>query len=132
MAAPHAVARYGAFHLPFHHQTSRRTALGCGETRRWNCLLVLPYRSLRRTPLKREDSIIYVVDDDARVREALEAFLRSSRRKVKTFASATHQARIRTWGALAGSSSLRIAWSCSSAISSRFRAFTCLGFKHLS
>jgi FixJ family two-component response regulator len=39
--------------------------------------------------VKREESIIYVVDDDARVREALEALLRSSNRKVKTFASAT-------------------------------------------
>jgi FixJ family two-component response regulator len=39
--------------------------------------------------VKGEESIIYVVDDDARVREALEALLRSSNRKVKTFASAT-------------------------------------------
>jgi FixJ family two-component response regulator len=39
--------------------------------------------------MKREESIIYVVDDDARVREAMEALLRSSNRKVKTFASAT-------------------------------------------
>lgn len=39
--------------------------------------------------MTREGSIIYVVDDDARVREAMEALLRSSNRKVKTFASAT-------------------------------------------
>jgi FixJ family two-component response regulator len=39
--------------------------------------------------MKREESIIYVVDDDARVREAMEALLRSSNRKVRTFASAT-------------------------------------------
>jgi FixJ family two-component response regulator len=38
--------------------------------------------------MKHEESIVYVVDDDARVREALEALLRSSNRKVKTFASA--------------------------------------------
>lgn len=38
--------------------------------------------------MKREESIVYVVDDDARVRQALEALLRSSNRKVKTFASA--------------------------------------------
>ena len=39
--------------------------------------------------MQREESIIYVVDDDARVREAMEALLRSSDRKVKTFVSAT-------------------------------------------
>ena len=35
-----------------------------------------------------ESPIVYVVDDDARVRAALEALLRSSNRQVKTFASA--------------------------------------------
>jgi FixJ family two-component response regulator len=38
--------------------------------------------------MNRKFSIVYVVDDDARVREALEALLRSSNRQVKTFASA--------------------------------------------
>jgi FixJ family two-component response regulator len=38
--------------------------------------------------MNRKFSIVYVVDDDARVREALEALLRSSNREVKTFASA--------------------------------------------
>jgi FixJ family two-component response regulator len=38
--------------------------------------------------MKREESIVYVVDDDARVRQAMEALLRSSNRKVKTFTSA--------------------------------------------
>jgi FixJ family two-component response regulator len=38
--------------------------------------------------MNRKSSIVYVVDDDARVREALEALLRSSNRQVKTFASA--------------------------------------------
>ena len=36
-----------------------------------------------------EHSIVYVVDDDKRVREALEALLRSSDRRVKTFANAS-------------------------------------------
>jgi FixJ family two-component response regulator len=35
-----------------------------------------------------EHSIVYVVDDDKRVREALDALLRSSNRRVRTFASA--------------------------------------------
>jgi FixJ family two-component response regulator len=35
-----------------------------------------------------EHSIVYVVDDDKRVREALDALLRSSNRSVRTFASA--------------------------------------------
>jgi FixJ family two-component response regulator len=38
--------------------------------------------------MTRKFSIVYVVDDDPRVREALEALLRSSNREVKTFASA--------------------------------------------
>jgi FixJ family two-component response regulator len=38
--------------------------------------------------MNRKFSIVYVVDDDARVREAMEALLRSSNRQVKTFASA--------------------------------------------
>ena len=35
-----------------------------------------------------ENSIVYVVDDDKRVREALEALLRSAGRTVRTFGSA--------------------------------------------
>jgi FixJ family two-component response regulator len=35
-----------------------------------------------------KDSIVYVVDDDKRVREALEALLRSSNRRVRTFTTA--------------------------------------------
>jgi FixJ family two-component response regulator len=38
--------------------------------------------------MNHENSIVYVVDDDKRVREALEALLRSANRMVKTFASA--------------------------------------------
>jgi len=38
--------------------------------------------------MNRETSIVYVVDDDARMREALEALLRASNRQAKTFASA--------------------------------------------
>ena len=38
--------------------------------------------------MKHDLSIVYVVDDDPRVREALEGLLRSSHRQVKTFASA--------------------------------------------
>jgi FixJ family two-component response regulator len=37
-----------------------------------------------------EAAVVYVIDDDARVREALEALLRSSNHRVETFASAKH------------------------------------------
>jgi len=38
--------------------------------------------------MNRSSSIVYIVDDDVRMREALEALLRSSNRRVKSFASA--------------------------------------------
>jgi len=43
--------------------------------------------------MNHEPAIVYVVDDDARVREALQALLRASNRRVETFASASEYLR---------------------------------------
>ena len=43
--------------------------------------------------MNHEPAIVYVVDDDTRVREALQALLRASNRRVETFASASEYLR---------------------------------------